>query len=94
MFKTIKNRKYFSSDFDLFNLELVEKELKGLLETKFNSMNDYTEWIYRSDELLAIIEEGYCVCYAESTCNTEDEKAARELDPSDDEDDDEGAVFF
>ena len=75
MFKTIKNRKFYSSDFDFFNIDLVKNELNALLEDDFKSFEDYKNWIYKSDELLAIIEEGYCVCYAQSTCDTEDENA-------------------
>ena len=75
MFETIKNRKFYSNDFDFFNIDLVESELNALLEDDFNSFEEYKNWIYKSDELLAIIEEGYCVCYAQSTCDTEDETA-------------------
>ena len=40
MFKTIKNRKFYSSDFDFFNIDLVKNELNALLEDDFKSFED------------------------------------------------------
>ena len=74
MFKTIKNRKFYSDNFDVFDKKFLTKELNDLLEYKFNSVEDYEEWIYRTDEFMAIFEESYARCYAASTCETENKK--------------------
>ena len=48
-----------------------------LLEYKFNSVKDYEEWIYRTDEFMAIFEESYSRCCAESTCDTENKEVQK-----------------
>ena len=80
MFKTVKNRKYYSDDFDIFNLESVKKEFKKLLSDNFESFEDFQNWIYKKDEVGAILEEGFASSYAASTCNTEDEVAKKNVE--------------
>ena len=74
MFKTMKNRNFYPDNFDTLNKDVLEKELKHLSEHKFNSFKEYEEWIYKVDEFMAIFEESYSRCYAESTCDTENKE--------------------
>jgi len=71
MFKTVKNRSYYPNDFNVLDIDLLKKELNSLQQFEFTSFDEYEKWIYKVDELMAICEEEYARCYAESTCDTE-----------------------
>ena len=50
-----------------------------LSKPKFKSFKEYEKWIYKVDEFMAIFEESYAKCYAESTCDTENKDVQERL---------------
>ena len=75
----MKNRNFYPDNFDALNKDVLKKELTDLLEYEFNSFQDYEEWIYKTDEFMAIFEESYAKCYAESTCDTENKEVQERM---------------
>ena len=53
----MKNRNFYPDNFDALNKDVLKKELTDLLEYEFNSFQEYEEWIYKTDEFMAIFEE-------------------------------------
>ena len=79
MFKTMKNRNFYPDNFDILNKDVLKKEFDELLKYEFKSFKEYEEWIYKVDEFMAIFEESYAKCYAESTCDTENKDVQERL---------------
>ena len=44
------------------------------------NLKDFQNWIYKKDEVGAILEEGFASSYAASTCNTEDDVAKKNVE--------------
>ena len=69
-------RKYWPENFNAGNANSVEKAFKDLLSQECSSYETYLDWIYKMDELSAIIGEEGSWRYIKMTCQTDEKKYA------------------